>query len=147
MLADEKGARPVFRILPALLVAAAPFVLQIADATGPALAAAAVSSAILAVWMTGSAGGERRHATSRRRALRDLATGAGLALSLGSGSLLAGGFGDGPGPFGLPRSLWGLLLGVWLAPLVLTSVGFAAAFTTPDPEDLERLRRGGASRT
>jgi len=63
-----------------------------------------------------------------------------LSAAGAAGALLAAGLADGPGFFGLPRSLWGLLLGIWLIPLALTSLGFAVSFTAPTPADLERLR-------
>ena len=104
------------------------------------LAAAAVVLAILAVWSFGTAGGERARAALQRRNRWDRWTGVGLALSLGAGTLLAAGIGSAPGLFGLPGALWGLLLGVWLVPLLLTSAGFALAFRPPDRAALERLR-------
>ena len=123
------------RVLAASLVAAAALTLPVA---GGALAAVAASGAILAVWNVGSAGG----GPSRRL---DVVTGGGLALSLVGGTLMAAGLADGPGFFGLPRSLWGLLLGIWLIPLVLTSAGFAASFHPPDAADLKRLRAGSGT--
>ena len=121
------------RGLAASLVVAAALALPIAGGT---LAAVTASAAILAVWTVGSAGG------GPRRKL-DAVTGGGLALCLVSGTLLAAGLADGPGFSGLPRSLWGLLLGIWLIPLVLTSAGFAASFRAPDAADLDRLRKSG----
>lgn len=117
------------RGLAAFLVVAAALTLPVAGGT---LAAVAVSGAIFGVWMVGSAGGPRRRL--------DRVTSGGLALCLVSGTLLAAGLGDGPGYFGLPRSLLGLVLGIWLIPLLLTSAGFALSFRPPDAADLDRLR-------
>ena len=96
----------------------------------------AVSGATMAAWCAGSAGPER----PRRGTRSDRATSIAFALILGAGVLLAAGLADGAGFLGLPRSLWGLLLGVWLGPLVVTSLGFALAFEPPDPVVLKRLR-------
>lgn len=127
------------RVLAAsLIVAAAATLLAPGEIVG-FLAAAGVTAAVLAVWSTGSAG--PGNPTRKVGTRLDRATSAGLAVSLGAGCLLAAGIADGPSLFGLPRSLWGLLLGVWLIPLVLTSLGFAAAFEPPDPAGLERLER------
>ena len=132
------------RVLAGFLPAAAALLLVVPGGIGAAVAAAAVSIAILAVWGAGSVGDR---APGRRGARWERITTAGFALSLAAGAVLAAGVGDGPGFFGLPRSLWGLLLGVWLLPLVVTSVGFAASFRPPAGAALERLRaerRGGA---
>ena len=118
------------RGLAASLVVAAALTLPVAGGT---LAAVAASGAVVAVWMVGSAGGGRRRGLDR-------ATSGGLVLALVGGTLMAAGLADGPGFFGLPRSLWGLLLGIWLIPLVLTSAGFAVSFRPPDAADLDRLR-------
>ena len=118
------------RGLAASLVVAAALTLPVAGGT---LAAVAAGGAVVAVWMVGSAGGGRRRALDR-------ATSGGLVLALVGGTLMAAGLADGPGFFGLPRSLWGLLLGIWLIPLVLTSAGFAASFRPPDAAALDRLR-------
>lgn len=118
------------RGLAASLVVAAALTLPVAGGT---LAAVVASGAVMAVWLVGSAGG------GPRRGL-DAATSAALVLALVGGTLIAAGLADGPGFFGLPRSLWGLLLGIWLIPLVLTSAGFAASFRPPDAAALDRLR-------
>jgi len=99
-----------------------------------------VSAAVIAVWSVGTAGPKSR--TAERRNLLDQAVTGGFGLSLAAGALLAAGLADGPGAFGLPRSLWGLLFGVWLIPLVVTSLGFAVSFEPPTPAELERLRAG-----
>lgn len=127
------------RILAAsLVIAAAATLLMPGESTG-LLAAAAASLAIFAVWCVGTDGPTHAGAAKRRNCLRQAVT-VGFGLSLAAGVLLAAGLADGPGLFGLPRSLWGLLLGVWLIPLVLTSLGFAASFAPPSREELERLR-------
>ena len=128
------------RVLAPGLVIAAAVVLTVSGGTGGALAAATVGGAILAVWSVGSVGSGEKDPANRQRLGWERLTGVGLALSLGGGVLLAAGLADGPGFFGLPRSLWGLLLGVWLIPLLLTSTGFAASFRPPDSERLQRLR-------
>lgn len=139
-----KGIGGMSRVLaPAMVVTAA--ALLVSPASSPWLAAAAVSGAILTSWAVGSPGPRASGAGKRWNRLHRAAS-VGFALSLAAGALLAAGLWEGPGFFGVPRSLWGLLLGVWLLPLVLTSLGFAASFAPPDPADLERLRsrsRGG----
>lgn len=127
------------RILAASLVVAAAATLFIPAESAALPAAAAASLAILAVWCAGAAGRPEADAAKRRNLLRQLVT-VGFGLSLTAGALLAAGLADGPGFFGLPRSLWGLLLGVWLIPLVMTSLGFAASFAPPTPAELARLR-------
>ena len=102
-------------------------------------AAVAVSAAVIAAWTVGIGGRPESGSQKRRHRLHEAAT-AGFALSLMAGALLAAGLFEGPGFFGLPRSLWGLLLGVWLIPLIVTSLGFAASFAPPSAADLERLR-------
>ena len=98
-----------------------------------------MSAAVIAVWSVGAAG-RPKPGTAKRRHLLHRALTVGFGLSLTAGTLLAAGLADGPGIFGLPRSLWGLLLGVWLIPLVITSLGFAVSFTPPTAAELERLR-------
>ncbi len=132
-----KGGRS--RILAASLVVAAAATLLMSGGSAGLLAAAAVSAAVIAVWSVGSAGRPETSAGERRNRL-GRAISIGFGLSLTAGALLAAGLADGAGFFGLPRSLWGLLLGVWLVPLVLTSVGFAVSFAPPTPAELERLR-------
>lgn len=127
------------RILAASLVVAAAAALLLSRESTGALAAAAVSAAILAVWSVGTAG-RPKPAVAKRRNLLHRAVTVGFGLSLAAGALLGAGLADGPGFFGLPRSLWALLLGVWLIPLVLTSLGFAASFAPPTAAELERLR-------
>lgn len=134
-----KGTGPGSPVLAASLVVLAAGALLVPARVGSLVAAAVVSAAILAVWGAGSAGG-RPGRDAWRGARGDRLASFGLACSLGAGALLAAGFADGPGFFGLPRSLWGLLLGVWLLPLVITSVGFALSFRPPDPAARNRLR-------
>lgn len=127
------------RILAAsLVIAAAATLLMPGESTG-LLAAAATSLAILAVWCVGTDGRTHAGAAKRRNLFRRAVT-VGFGLSLAAGAVLAAGLGDGTGFFGLPRSLWGLLFGVWLIPLVMTSLGFAVSFAPPTPAELERLR-------
>ena len=126
------------RILAASLVIAAAALLLPGESAGY-LAAAAVSVAVIAAWSVGTAG-RPKPGTTKRRNLLHRAVAAGFGLSLAAGALLAAGLADGPGFFGLPRSLWGLLLGVWLIPLVVTSLGFAVSFVAPTAAELERLR-------
>ncbi len=127
------------RILAAsLVIAAAATLLMPGESTG-LLAAAAASLAILAVWCVGTDGRTHAGAAKRRNLCRRAVT-VGFGLSLAAGVLLAAGLADGTDFFGLPRSLWGLLLGVWLIPLVMTSLGFAVSFAPPTPAELERLR-------
>ena len=128
------------RVIAASLVVAAAAALVVPGRPGAILAAAVVSGAILAVWNVGSAGPAGPNGRPRIRAHLDRASGIGLALALGAGTLLAAGFAEGPGFFGLPRSLWGLLLGVWVIPLLVTSIGFAVSFRAPEAMDLDRLR-------
>ena len=127
------------RILAAALVVAAAVTLLIPGESADLLAAAAAGLAIIAVWCVGSAGRQVSSVEKRWSRLPPTAS-VGFGLSLGIGAFLAAGFADGPGFFGLPRSLWGLLLGVWLIPLVLTSLGFAVSFRAPTAAELERLR-------
>ena len=137
-----KGIGTLSRVLaPAIVVAAAAALLIPGESSG-LLAAVAVSAAVIAVWTIGTVGiGGRPESGSKKRTQRlHQAATVGFALSLTAGALLAAGLFDGPGFFGLPRSLWGLLLGVWLIPLLVTSLGFAASFAPPGPTDLERLR-------
>ncbi len=132
-----KGGRSPI-LAASLVVAAAAALLLPGESAGP-LAAVAVSAAVIAVWSVGSAGRPETGAGQRQKRIRG-AIGIGFGLSLAAGALLAAGLADGPGFFGLPRSLWGLLLGVWLIPLLLTSLGFAVSFAPPTPAELERLR-------
>ena len=127
------------RILAASLVVVAAAALLGPGASEGLPAAAAAILAIFAVWCVGAAGRPRPGMPRQRKLLHQAVTG-GFGLSLAAGALLAAGVFDGPGFFGLPRSLWGLLLGVWLIPLVLTSVGFAVSFAAPTPAELKRLR-------
>ncbi len=129
------------RILAASLPVVAAGALLAPGSGDALLAASVVSAAIIAAWSVGSADspGSRRANPGKRAG--QIAS-AGFALSLAAGALVAAGVADAPGLFGLPRSLWGLLLGVWLVPLVVTSFGFAVAFRPPDPAALERLRAG-----
>ena len=127
------------RILAASLVVAAAAALLLPGESSGTLAAAAVSAAVMAAWGIGTTGPPTSGAAKRRNLLHRVVT-AGFALSLTAGALLAAGFADGPGFYGLPRSLWGLLLGVWLIPLVTTSLGFAVSFAPPTSAELERLR-------
>ena len=127
------------RILAASLVVAAAAALLLPGESTGCLAAAAVGAAVMAAWSVGTAGRPTSAAAKRRNLLHKVVT-AGFGLSLTAGALLAAGLADGPGFLGLPRSLWGLLLGVWLIPLVTTSVGFAVSFAPPTPAELERLR-------
>ena len=107
--------------------------------------ALATGAAVIAVWVAGASGPGRRPLRSRSERVTSVLLGA----SLLGGILLAAGIGDGPGPWGLPRSLWGLLLGVWLIPLVVTSIGFAVSFRTREgeagPQDPEASGRHAAS--
>ena len=127
------------RVLAAFLMAAGAATLLLSGESTGYLAAVAVSAAILAAWSVGAAG-RPRSGTAKRGNLLHAAVTVGFGLSLAAGALLAAGLMDGPGFFGLPRSLWGLLLGVWLIPLVLTSLGFAVSFAPPTAADLERIR-------
>jgi len=127
------------RILAASLVVAAAAALLLPGESTGTLAGAAVSAAVIAVWSVGTAGRPKSGTAKRGNLLRRAVT-VGFGLSLAAGALLAAGLADGPGFFGLPRSLWGLLLGVWLIPLVITSFGFAVSFAPPAPAELERLR-------
>ena len=127
------------RVLAASLVIAGAVTLLLPGESAGLLAAAAASLAILAVWCGGTDGHPQSDGAKLRNLLRQVAT-VGFGLSLAAGTLLAAGLADGPGAFGLPRSLWGLLLGVWLIPLVITSLGFVVSFAPPTPAELERLR-------
>ena len=151
-----RTARPV---LAGGLGAAAGVVLVLPpmQAGGGVFAAVAVSATIVAAWRLGlreiassastgaepTGSGETGSEPARRRERWGRLAGAGFALSLAMGAQLAAGLTDRTGLLGLPRSLWGLLLGVWLVPLILTSIGFAVSFSPPDPKDLERLRPDG----
>ena len=125
-------------VLAASLVVVAAATLFIPGESAGLMAGAAASLAIIAVWSVGDASPKSR--TAERRNLLDQAVTVGFGLSLAAGALLAAGLADGPGFFGLPRSLWGLLLGAWLIPLVVTSLGFAVSFEPPTPAERERLR-------
>ena len=127
------------RVIAASSVIAAAATLLLPGESSGSLAAVAVSAAVIAAWTVGIGGHPGSGSKKRRQRLHQAAT-AGFALSLMAGALLAAGLFEGPGFFGLPRSLWGLLLGVWLIPLLVTSLGFAASFAPPGPADLERLR-------
>ena len=134
-----KGIGGTSRVLAPATVVAATVALLTAGASSGLLVAALVGGAVLTAWSVGIAGRPASGAPKRWSGLASAAS-VGFALSLVSGALLAAGLADGPGFFGLPRSLWGLLLGVWLIPLVLTSLGFAVSFAPPTPAELERLR-------
>lgn len=116
-------------------------------------AAVSVTAAISGAWILGPPASLRGAADAgsiRRRRIGRWITGAFFA-SLAIGSLLAAGVFAGPPPAagappGLPRSLLGLLFGVFLLPLALTSVGFALTFRPPAPEGLAALRRAAKER-
>ena len=127
------------RVLAAFLMVVAPVALLVPGEPSGYLAAAAVSAAVVAVWSVGSNGRPKSGDGQRRNRLHR-AISIGFGCSLAAGALLAAGFAEGPGVLGLPRSLWGLLLGVWLIPLVLTSLGFAVSFAPPTTAELQRLR-------
>ena len=127
------------RILAASLVVAATATLLVPGESTGYLAAAAAGAAVIAVWSVGSAGRPKPGPGKRRNRLQR-AISIAFGLSLVAGALLAAGLADGPGAFGLPRSLWGLVFGVWLIPLVATSLGFAFSFAPPTPAELQRLR-------
>ncbi len=105
-------------------------------AGGAAAMAIAVAAAVAAVWACGS---------SDSRSSWGAWSGALFALSLGAGTLLAASP-SATGPAGLPLALWGLLLGVFGVPLVLTGAGFALSFRPPDPKALRRLRNRNSAR-
>ena len=130
------------RVIAASSVIAAAATLLLPGESSGSLAAVAVSAAVIAAWTVGivGIGGRPGSGSKKRRQRLHQAATAGFALSLMAGALLAAGLFEGPGFFGLPRSLWGLLLGVWLIPLIVTSLGFAASFAPPSAADLERLR-------
>ncbi len=113
---------------------------------GAVAIAGLVVVAILLTWATGSAGGAAAGGWRKRV---DRWTTVGLAVSLAAGAGLAATL-DGVGPYGLPAALWALVIGVFVVPLVLTSVGSAVSFEPPSDSDLERLRQvpaGGAPAT
>ena len=115
-------------------------------------AAISVTIAITGAWILGPRSSLRGAAHTRgvlRMRIGRWLTGA-FFVSLASGSLLAAGVFSGPppagAPLGLPLSLLGLLFGVFLLPLALTSVGFALSFRPPAPEGLAALRRAAKER-
>lgn len=115
-------------------------------------AAISVTGAITGAWILGPRSSLRGAADTRgvlQRRIGRWLTGA-FFVSLASGSLLATGVFSGPplagAPPGLPLPLLGLLLGVFLLPLALTSVGFALTFRPPAPEGLAALRRAAKER-
>ena len=111
---------------------------------GSVAVAGLVVVAILLTWATGSAGPAAAPGGWRKRV--DRWTTAGLAVSLAAGAGLAATL-DGVGPYGLPAALWALVIGVFVVPLVLTSVGSAVSFEPPSDSDLERLRAGAPDST
>lgn len=116
-------------------------------------AAISVTGAITGAWILGppaSLRGAVDAGSVRRRRIGRWITGA-FFVSLAIGSLLAAGVFAGPppaagAPAALPRSLLGLLIGVFFLPLALTSVGFSLAFRPPAPEGLAALRRTAKER-
>ena len=113
----------------AVLIGAAALVLVVGDGfLGPLASGLSVAGAIAAVWIAGGAPGRAGRWSSGA-----------FLLTLGGG-VAAAGAGSAIRPMGLPLGLWGLLFGVFLLPLLLTTVGFAVAFRAPDPEGLTRLR-------
>lgn len=103
---------------------------------GASAGALAVGAAISAAWCAGASAKTRAGAWWS----------GGFLVSLGFGLSLTAGAGGETTLFGLPLSLWGLLLGVFAVPLALTSIGFAVSFEPPDVRGLERLREGRGSR-
>ena len=109
------------------------------------VSALAAAAAVAGAWLLGGPpptddppAGTRR---PRRRAGRR--TTAAFLVSLGAGALLTASLPTARGPEApaFPPSLSALILGVFLAPLLLTSLGFALSFRPPSAEDLDRLRR------
>lgn len=123
---SDSAARPVAAAISTAGAAAALLI-------GGAAAALAVAAAIAAAWCVS---GSR---TARTRA--GAWCSGGFFVSLGVGLALAAGAGAGTVLFGLPLSLWGLLLGVFAFPLLLTGIGFVVSFEPPDARGLARLRQ------
>lgn len=138
----------------ALLVAGGGAVLLLVGLLGANERSAAVVSAlstaaaIAGAWLLGArppaddANAETRR--PRPRAGRWLT--AAFLTSLAAGTLVAASIPASPGAGalaspGLPPSVSGLVVGVFLAPLLLTSLDFAFSFRAPSANDLDRLRR------
>jgi hypothetical protein len=83
--------------------------------------------------------GERRR---RRATAVAVALGLLVAGSLAALLALAGRLGTAPWPLGVPLALWILFGGLWLVPLALTGLGYAASFEAP-LAPAGALRRGG----
>ena len=90
-----------------------------------------VAAALGAMWLAGTFG---------RRRWRERIVAALLVACLAMGGLAAAGRIDAAGPLGLPVAVWGLLGGVWILPLVLTSASFAVFFRPPDAAALKRAQ-------
>lgn len=145
--------------LAALLIAGAGAVLLLVGLLGaderPAAAASALSAAaaVAGAWLLGARppAGDPTDAPgrARRRAGRrtTAAFTAAFLVSLGAGTLLTAALPASreAGTPAFPPSLSALILGVFAAPLLLTSLGFALTFRPPSANDLDRLRRAAGA--
>lgn len=140
--------------LAALLITGAGAVLLLSGLLGPdeppaaVVSALSTAAAIAGAWLLGARppAGDENGETRPPRSRAGRWTTAALLASLAAGTLLAASVPatsgtDAPTSPALPASVYGLVVGVFLAPLLLTSLGFALSFRAPSASDLDRLRR------
>lgn len=113
--------------------------------TAAVVSALSTAAAIAGAWLLGALppAADRPAETGRPRRRAGRWTTAAFLVSLGAGALLTASLPAARGPEApaFPPSLSALIVGVFLAPLLLTSLGFALSFRPPSAEDLDRLRR------
>ena len=140
--------------LAALLIAGAGGVLLLVGVLGAdgrsaaVVAALSTAAAVAGAWLLGALppAADRPAGTGRPRRRAGLWSTAAFLVSLGAGTLLAAlPSTRGPGAPAFPPSLSALVVGVFLAPLLLTSLGFALSFRPPSANDLDRLRRAAGA--
>lgn len=141
--------------LAALLIAGAGGVLLLVGVLGAdgrtaaVVAALSTAAAVAGAWLLGALppAADRPAGTGRPRRRAGLWSTAAFLVSLGAGTLLTASLPAtrGPGAPAFPSSLSALVVGVFLAPLLLTSLGFALSFRPPSANDLDRLRRAAGA--
>lgn len=147
---------PSLRVpLAAFLVAGGGAVLLLVGFLGANERSAAVVSALSAAaavagaWLLGARppADDPAADTGRPRRRAGRWTTAAFLVSLGAGTLLTAALPASreAGTPAFPPSLSALILGVFAAPLLLTSLGFALAFRPPSANDLDRLRRAAGA--
>lgn len=145
--------------LAALLIAGAGAVLLLVGLLGAnerpmaVVSALSAAAAVAGAWLLGTrppaddptaAPGRARRRAGRRTTAAFTAA---FLVSLGAGTLLTAALPatrEAAAP-AFPPSLSALIFGVFAAPLLLTSLGFALSFRPPSANDLDRLRRAAGA--